>query len=284
MKNHFDVLVIGGGSGGLAHAQRASEYGASSAVVESGPLGGTCVNVGCVPKKVMWYGAHIAHSIHDAAGYGIDASISNIDWGVLKDRRDAYVRRLNDIHERLLRDNGVDYFNGHGRFVDAHTLRVGDETVTARHIVIATGGRPRIPDIPGAGLGIDSDGFFALEDCPATVAVVGSGYIGVELAGMFAALGAKVRQFVRYDAALRTFDPMIQDALKNALADAGVELVTKSVPESIRGEPGNLRLHTADGQSHGPFEQVLWAVGRDPSTDRIDIANAGVDLDDRGHV
>jgi glutathione reductase (NADPH) len=158
----YDLVVIGGGSGGLAHAQRAADYGASAAVVEKGPLGGTCVNVGCVPKKVMWYAAQQAHQFHHAADYGFDIEMRGHDWAGLKARRDAYIKRLNGIYQNNLDKRGVVYIAGRARFVDAHTLDVDGRRVEADRIVVATGGRPTVPDIPGAELGITSDGFFEL--------------------------------------------------------------------------------------------------------------------------
>jgi glutathione reductase (NADPH) len=154
LTNKYDLLVIGGGSGGLAHAQRAAEYGARAAAIEYGPLGGTCVNVGCVPKKVMWYAAETRHQLEHAADYGFDVNIKGHDWGALKARRDAYVKRLNGIYKNNLDKRGVDFIAGAAGFVDAHTLAVGDQEYRADRIVIATGGRPMVPDIPGAELGI----------------------------------------------------------------------------------------------------------------------------------
>src|SRR5690606_34554091 len=180
---HFDYVVIGGGSGGVATARRAAEYGAKVALVEAGRLGGTCVNVGCVPKKVMWYAADIASKLHDASGYGFAPHSPVFDWADLKTRRDAYIARLNGIYDTLLEKSGVTLVRGFGRFKDAHTVEVGDRLLSAPNIVIATGGQPVFPDIPGAELGISSDGFFALEHQPRRVAVVGSGYIAVEIAG-----------------------------------------------------------------------------------------------------
>jgi glutathione reductase (NADPH) len=197
LDNKFDLIVIGGGSGGIAHARRAAEYGASVAVVESGRLGGTCVNVGCVPKKVMWYAAGQMHHAAHAADYGFDMTVKGHDWSAVKERRDAYVARLNGIYERNLGNSGVTMITGAARFVDAHTVAVGNDEYSADRIVIATGGRPMVPDIPGAELGITSDGFFELGERPQRVLVVGSGYIAVELAGVFNGLGSDVQLVVR---------------------------------------------------------------------------------------
>ena len=185
----FDLISIGGGSGGLACAQRAAEYGAKAAVIESHRLGGTCVNVGCVPKKVMWNAAGVAQSLADAEDYGFDVEVGENDWPALKRKRDAYVLRLNGIYERNLQTKGVTLLRGAARFVNKNTVEVNGAFFTARHIVIATGGVATLPALPGAELGITSDGFFSLERRPKRVAVVGSGYIACELAGAFHELG-----------------------------------------------------------------------------------------------
>jgi len=181
LAEQFDLIVIGGGSGGIAHARRAAEYGARVAVIEYDRLGGTCVNVGCVPKKVMWYTAGQMHQLGHAADYGFDVSVNGHDWSALKANRDAYVKRLNDIYESNLDKSGVIYISGAASFVDEHTVAVGDEHYRGKRIVIATGGRPIVPAIPGADLGITSDDFFALEERPQRVLIAGSGYIAVEL-------------------------------------------------------------------------------------------------------
>ena len=284
MTEAFDLIALGGGSGGLACAQRAAQYGARAAVIEAGPLGGTCVNVGCVPKKVMWYAADLMHAVHDAPGYGISVSANGVDWAALKRDRDAYVHRLNEIYERNLDRRGVEWVSGYGRLVDPHTIEVGERRLTAPHIVIATGGRPRMPTLPGVQHGIDSDGFFALAQQPASVAVVGSGYIGVELAGVFASLGTKTDLMLRFDHPLRDFDPMLQDGALEALAGTGVSVVARFVTAAVEGEPGNLTLVSEDGKRSGPYEQIVWAIGRDPATGDIGLADAGVHIDNNGFV
>ena len=224
MTNRYDLLVIGGGSGGLAHAQRAAQYGANAAVVEYGPLGGTCVNVGCVPKKVMWYAAHHAQQFHHAPDYGFDVEVKGHDWSALKTRRDAYIERLNGIYENNLDKQGVTYIAGAASFVDANTVSVEGQEYEADRIVIATGGRPMVPDIPGAELGITSDGFFELEERPQRVLIAGSGYVAVELAGVFNALGSDVQLVVRKDGVLRSFDSMLSTQLMEAMDKNGIEL------------------------------------------------------------
>ena len=206
MNERFDLLVIGAGSGGIAHARRAAQYGARAAVVEYGPLGGTCVNVGCVPKKVMWQTADQAHHIEHAADYGFDIVVKGHDWSALKARRDAYILRLNGMYQNGLDSSDVKIIAGKARFVDAHTVAVGDAQYEADRIVIATGGRPTVPDIPGAEHGITSDGFFELESRPQRVLVAGSGYVAVELAGVLNGLGSETRVVVRKDSIIRNLD------------------------------------------------------------------------------
>lgn len=281
----FDLVVLGGGSGGLACAQRAVEYGAKVALVEAARLGGTCVNVGCVPKKVMWNAAQIAHAAHDAAHYGFDLSVGTHDWRALQEARDAYVLRLNGIYERNLANRKVELLRGHGRFTAAGEIRVGTTTLTAPQIVIATGGRPSIPAIPGAQLGITSDGFFALESRPQRVAIVGSGYIAVEIAGVFAALGSEVSLIIRQDRILRNFDTMLGDGLLKIMRDEGMSIVTAATPRAVeRDADGSLRLMTIDGRILGPFDSLIWAIGRDPVVEDIGLDRAGVRLDGSGHV
>ena len=284
MENEFDVLVIGGGSGGLAHAQRAAEYGARSAVVENGPLGGTCVNVGCVPKKVMWYTADHAHHFEHASDYGFDITVNGHDWGALKSRRDAYIKRLNGIYARNLENKNVRYIAGTGTFVDPHTVAVGDERYTAKHIVIATGGRPVIPPIPGAEHGITSDDFFELGERPRRVLISGSGYVAVELAGIFHALGSETRIAVRKEGVVRSFDPMLGSELMAAMRESGISITTGVMPERVEKGPDGLTLVAADGRGLGPVDCLLWAVGRAPNTEQLDLPAAGVGQDNRGFV
>jgi glutathione reductase (NADPH) len=281
---NFDLLVLGGGSGGLAHAQRAADYGMRVGVVESGPLGGTCVNVGCVPKKVMWYTAEHAHHLSHAADYGFDVEVKGHDWSVLKSRRDDYVQRLNGIYASNLDKRSVEYIAGHGSFRDPHTVTVGDREISAERILIATGGRPIVPDIPGAEHGITSDGFFELENQPRRVLVVGSGYIAVELAGILNALGSKTQVVVRKNGIVRSFDSMLGTELMKSMRAHGIAIDTGVVPEKIEKSDDGLVLTSQDGRSFGPVDCLIWAVGRTPNTEELNIDAAGVAMDARGFV
>ncbi|HSN51141.1 MAG TPA: glutathione-disulfide reductase [Woeseiaceae bacterium] len=284
MAKEYDLLVIGGGSGGLAHAQRAAEYGARAAVIEYGPLGGTCVNVGCVPKKVMWYAAGMQHHLDHAADYGFDVDVRDHDWASLKARRDAYVTRLNGIYENNLDKRGVDYIQGAAHFVDPHTLVVGDEHYRAERIAIATGGRPKVPDVPGAGYGIVSDDFFTLEERPQRVLIAGSGYIAVELGGVFNALGSDVNIVVRKDGIVRSFDAMLGEEVMEAMENSGIRFDTHVIPASIEKTGDGLVMTSEDGRRFGPVDCVLWAVGREPNSDTLRLDAAGVKTDAQGFI
>ncbi|QWA11383.1 glutathione-disulfide reductase [Sodalis ligni] len=285
MTRHYDYLAIGGGSGGIASINRAAMYGQKCALIEAKYLGGTCVNVGCVPKKIMWHAAQIAEAIKlYGPDYGFDTTINRLDWGTLVKSRSAYIDRIHQSYERVLGNNKVDVIEGFARFVDAHTVEVNGERITADHILIATGGRPSHIDIVGEEYGIDSDGFFALDAMPRRVAVVGAGYIAVELAGVLNALGAETHLFVRKHAPLRTFDPLIIDTLVEIMNAEGPTLHTGSIPESIvKNSDGSLTL-TLENGSEFIVDALIWAIGREPSTDNLNLAAAGVETDSNGYI
>lgn len=285
MSDTFDLLVIGGGSGGLAAAQRAAEYGARVALVESGLLGGTCVNVGCVPKKIMWNAAELARALQDAPDYGFRLEVLGHDWAQLKTHRDAYIHRLNAIYAANLAKRSIERVRGRARFLDAHTLEAAGRRLSAAHIIIATGGRPSYPSIPGSELGITSDGFFELGARPQRVAIVGSGYTAVELAGIFAGLGSDTSLILRTSGVLRSFDSMLGEAALEALRAAGVAIVTGAVPARLeRASGAQLQLHSADARRFGPFDALVWAIGRVAQVEELGLAQAGVSLDAHGYI
>ncbi len=284
MSGKFDVIVIGGGSGGLAFAQRAAEYGARAAVVEYKPLGGTCVNVGCVPKKVMWYAAHHRHEADLAASFGFTIDVRHHDWGLLKERRDAYVERLNGIYERNLANKSIEVIRGQAKIVDRQTIDVGGQTYETERLVIATGGRPIVPHIRGGELGITSDGFFELTERPQRVALVGSGYVAVEFAGVFAALGSETMVLTRKDGVLRSFDAMLREELHEAMADQGIDLQTGVIPHALEEGADGLELKAEDGRTFGPFDCVVWAVGRAPNTEELNLEGALIEADGYGFI
>ena len=280
----LDLLVLGGGSGGLAHAQKASEYDIKAAVIENGPLGGTCVNVGCVPKKVMWYTAQHAHYIEHARDYGFDVVTHGHDWSQLKEARDRYIARLNSIYAGNLTRRGVELIRGTARFLDAKTIDVDGRRYSADRIVIATGGYPIVPRLPGAELGFTSDGFFDLEVRPERVAIVGSGYVSVELAGVFNGLGSDTTVLIRKDGVLRSFDRMLGEELRTAMEAGGISFESSVLPQALEQTAGGLELVALDGRRFGPFDGVLWAVGRSPNTEDLDLDAAGVAYDASGFV
>src|SRR5215475_757066 len=262
MADQFDFVVIGAGSGGLASAQRAAVYGAKVAIIESGRLGGTCVNVGCVPKKVMWNAADIADGLEDASDYGFRLGVAEPhDWHQLKAKRDAYVARLNGIYENNLAKRHIEVIHGRARFLDSRTVEVADRKLTAPNILVAVGGRPMLPDIPGAELGITSDGFFDLDKRPDRVAVVGSGYIAIELTGILASLGAKATLVLRGHRALKDFDAMLGEAMLKIMRDEGIEVATNAWPHALeRTATCSLDLEVRDGRRLTPFDSVIWAI------------------------
>jgi glutathione reductase (NADPH) len=289
MTQHFDYLAIGGGSGGIASANRAAKLGKKAAVIEAKYIGGTCVNVGCVPKKAMWYAGQISDAIKYANDYGFSQYLSkgksSFDWSTLVTNREAYIERIHAAYQRGFDANKVTVINGFAKFVDKNTVEVDGELITADHITIATGGRPTIPTIEGAEHGIDSDGFFALTTQPQSVAVVGAGYIAVELAGVFYALGSETHLVVRKEKPLRGFDNMLSDTLVEQMAKHGPTLHNHSTPERIEKlNDGRLMVHLSNGKTIGPVDTLVWAIGREPATDNINIAATGITLDKRGFI
>jgi glutathione reductase (NADPH) len=285
MTKHYDLISIGGGSGGLSAAERAAVYGAKCAVIESGKMGGTCVNVGCVPKKVMWYGAEIAHALKNAPSYGYDINVYGFKWSKLVEAREAYIKGINDWYGNYLSDSNIDTITGSARFVDAKTLEVNGEYYSADHIVIAPGGVPLVPDTPGAELGITSDGFFALTEQPKRVAVVGAGYIAVELAGVLNALGSDVSLLLRREHFLNGFDAMLRDTLMEEMVNDGVTVMPNvSCTKVEKAADGTLTLSFPNGQTLTDIDQLIWAIGRTPNTAQLNLAAAGVAQDERGFV
>ncbi|NPE55028.1 glutathione-disulfide reductase [Dickeya dadantii] len=285
MTRHYDYLAIGGGSGGIASINRAAMYGKKCALIEAKYLGGTCVNVGCVPKKVMWHAAQIAEAIHHyGPDYGFDVTVNQFNWDTLLKNRSAYIDRIHQSYNNVLGKNQVEVIQGFARFVDAKTVEVNGERITADHILIATGGRPTRPSIPGAEYGIDSDGFFALTALPQRVAVVGAGYIAVEIAGVLNALGSEVHLFVRKHAPLRQFDPLIVDTLVEVMNTEGPALHTESIPRAVvKNADGSLTLQLESGHEQ-TVDCLIWAIGREPANDKINLDAAGVALNNKGYI
>ena len=281
---HVNLLAIGGGSGGLAVAQRAALHGCSAVVVEAEALGGTCVNLGCVPKKVLWHAAGILHHVHDAAGYGIALPEPQVDWAELRRRREAYISRLHGVYARNLEQRDVRHLKGRASFDGADRVRVGELCIRADHIVISTGGRPKWPELPGAELGLSSDDFFRLDALPARAAVVGSGYIAVELASLLHAFGVEVQLLFRHERLLREFDPLLGMTLAREFSADGITLVDRFVPSALKRQYGALKLLGEGGRQAQPVDAVFWAIGREPLTEGLELSRAGVHTDAAGFV
>lgn len=282
--DRYDLIVIGGGSGGIATANRAASYGAKVLLIEKRKLGGTCVNVGCVPKKVMWNAANMAESWHFAESYGFKLMPPDHDFGQLVAARDAYVERLNGIYAKNLQRNGVDVLQGEARLAARGQVELGGQLWHSDAILIATGGRPKRPPIPGGELGISSDQFFALKRPPAQVAVVGSGYIGVELAGILAALGSKVSLYSKDSRILHHFDSTLSDALQEEMGLQNIEVVLNyRLRKVARREDGRLELDAGPGHKPRIADELIWTIGREPIVD-IGLKELGVQLDDWGFV
>lgn len=285
MTRHYHYLAIGAGSGGIASANRAAMRGAKAAVIEAKAVGGTCVNVGCVPKKVMWYGAHIAEAIKYSNSYGFDLTQQGFDWATLVKNREAYIERIHAAYQRGFSSNGVDFIEGFARFVDNHTVEVNGELISADHITIAVGGRPSRPAIPGAELGIDSDGFFALTKQPTKAVVVGAGYIAVEIAGVLHALGTDTHLLVRGDRPLRNFDTDITDALLSRMQQDQLQLHTQAEVLKVEAAAEDrLTVHLKNGAILFNVDCLIWAIGREPATDHINLQAAGVIADEQGYI
>ncbi|ODV90492.1 hypothetical protein CANCADRAFT_57000 [Tortispora caseinolytica NRRL Y-17796] len=298
MSNKFDLVVIGGGSGGLATARRAAGvYGARAAIVECGPIGGTCVNVGCVPKKVMWSAAAMAESIKQAPGYGFDVTSKPFNWPEFVAKRTAYIHRLNGIYFKNLENDKVTYFHGKGYvrkeddlfLVDVRQEDGSVSTIKADRVVIATGSYPILPKTPGAELGITSNGFFELTEQPKTVLVVGAGYIGVELSGMLHALGSETHLMIRGDTVLRSFDEMIQTTITETYEKEGIKIhteVTKPIALSQLDSGKTLASYVdKDGKASTlEVDKVIWAIGRAPHTRSIGLEEIGVKMDETGYI
>ena len=290
MTKHYDYIAIGGGSGGIASVNRAASYGKKCAIIEVKHLGGTCVNVGCVPKKVMFYGAQIAEAInHYAPDYGFDVDVKKFDFAKLVESRQAYISRIHTSYDNVLAKNNVDVIRGFAKFVNKNTLEVTfadgtTEQVTADHILIATGGRPSIPAVKGAEYGIDSNGVFALTKLPKRAAVVGAGYIAVELAGVLNSLGVETHLFVRKHAPLRNFDPMMAETLIESMQQDGITLHTHAIPkEVLKNADGSVTLNLEDGRAQR-VDCLIWAIGREPATDKINLQAVGVETNERGFI
>ncbi|MCP4904743.1 MAG: glutathione-disulfide reductase [bacterium] len=280
----YDFFVIGAGSGGMRASRMAASYGARVAVAEEARLGGTCVNVGCIPKKLLVYASHFQEDFEDAAaGYGWSLGERSFDWATLIANKDREIARLNGIYDGLLDTAGVDQVLGRARLDGPHAVVVGERRITAEHILVATGGWPVRPDIPGAEWAITSNEAFELEAQPARILIVGGGYIAVEFAGIFRGLGSEVTQVYRGPLFLRGFDDDVRQALARAMRGKGIDLRFDCEVEAIEKTSGGL-LVSLSGGSRVEVDQVFYAIGRVPNVDGLGLDEVGVDRDDGGAI
>lgn len=284
MAYDFDLFVIGAGSGGVRAARFAAGFGARVAVAESRYLGGTCVNVGCVPKKLLVYGAHYSEDFEQAKGFGWSAGEAKFDWPTLISNKDREIHRLNDIYRNLLVNSGVTLFEGHAKLRDPHQIEINGHTYSAEHILIATGGWPQVPDFPGCEHAITSNEAFFLKQLPKRIVVVGGGYIAVEFASIFNGLGAEVTQLYRGELFLRGFDGAVRTHLQQELTKRGIDLQFNSDIERIDKQvDGSLKVSLKDGRQL-TADCVFYATGRRPMLDNLGLENTRVKLDKGGYI
>lgn len=279
----YDLFVIGAGSGGVRGARMAAAAGAKVGICEEYRVGGTCVLRGCIPKKLMVYASHFHHDIEDARRYGWSVEGTQFDWHTLIANKDKEIDRLNGVYLRLLDQSGVTLYPERGVLEDPHTIRLGDDKVTAKHILIATGGWPTVLDIPGAKHGITSNEVFHLERQPKRVVIVGGGYIAVEFAGIFNGLGSEVVQLYRSTQILRGFDEDVRDHLAEEIRNSGIDLRVNTNVTKLKKRDGGLDLELTSDE-HITADCVLFATGREPATNDLGMDNAGVGMADDGSI
>jgi glutathione reductase (NADPH) len=279
----FDMITIGAGSGGVASSRRAASYGARVAICEDSRVGGTCVIRGCVPKKLLVYGSHFREEFEDAAGFGWTVPEPRLDWAALIAAKNREIDRLNAVYIRMLRDAGVQLIEGRGKVVDPHTVEIGNRSYTARHILVAVGARPLVPEIHGIEHGITSDEALELTELPRRIVIIGGGYIGVEFAGIFNAAGVVVTMCIRGDTVLRGFDEDIRSALSNEMRKKGIDIRSETIVEDIEKRADALSVMTRAGEMIDA-DVVLAATGRVPNTRHLGLEAAGVAVDKDGAV
>ena len=282
----FDLLVLGGGSGGIASAVRAARHGAKVAVIEENHLGGTCVNLGCVPKKIMFNASMIAETLRKSSDYGFKSVNIKLDWQTLVSKRNAYIERLRENYARRFSEYNMTYLRGTGVFVDGNTINVDGQTYQAEHIIIATGSEPLLPDaLEGIKYAIDSDGFFSLTARPNKVAVIGSGYIGVELAGLLHSLGAETHLLIRGERPLTRFDTMLGETLLEMMKQQGIQVHLNYHAQSIiMQKDGRKAIKCHSDSMISDLDTVIAAVGRSPRTFDLNLDALGIAKNKHGFV
>jgi glutathione reductase (NADPH) len=282
-KYDYDLITIGAGSGGVRASRRAAAMGKRVAVIENLRVGGTCVMRGCVPKKLLVIGSHFADDFEDAPGYGWTVPETSFDWSALVAAKAQELDRLEGIYHRILSDAGVEEITGTGKIADAHTVEVDGKAHSAETILVCTGGWPHLPDVPGIEHAITSNEALDLEDLPKRIAIVGGGYIAVEFAGIFNALGAQVTEIIRAPQILRGFDEDVRDVLAEEMKKKGITILSKTVVERIERASGSLTLHFSSGETL-EVDTVMYATGRKPNTKDIGLEEAGVGLNEKAAI
>lgn len=284
-KKVFDLIVLGGGSGGIACAVRAAKHGAKVAVIEARHLGGTCVNLGCVPKKIMFNASQLAEWMHKSYDYGFSSPAVKLDWCKLVNHRNQYIERLRLLYLKRFKEHQIQSIQGLGFFVAPDTINVNDTLYQAKHIVIATGGEPALPSIKGIQHVIDSDGFFSLIKAPSKVAIIGSGYIGVELAGILNALGSETHLLMRGDKPLSHFDDMLGSTLMEIMKKQDLNIHAQhEVQEVILQSNGKKTIVCHNGKILSDMDVVITAIGRKPNSSHLNLNKAQVRVDKKGYI
>lgn len=279
----YDLFTIGAGSGGVRASRLAAATGARVAVAEKRHLGGTCVNLGCIPKKLMSHAAHFLDDFEDAEFYGWDARVEGFDWARLIENKDREIARLNGVYEQLLQSAGVEIHEGHARLVDPHTVEVAGKTYTSKNVLVVTGGWPVVPNVPGAELAVTSNEMFHLKEQPKRILIVGGGYIAVEFASILNALGTEVTLVHRRPAVLRGFDEDVRTTLTEQLAARGIDMRMERTIERLDRVDSGISATLSDGTTL-EVDKVLCAVGRRPNTETVGLRELGVKLNDRGAI
>lgn len=284
MSDNLDLIVLGGGSAGLASALRAARHGARATLLDPGDIGGTCVHRGCVPKKALWFAAQLAQAQQRAVDYGFDSKPGALDWAAFRRLRDDYIDNIEKRYRQRLHEQDITVINQAGHFVSADTVELADGSrLRAPHVVIATGARPRELSVPGFELGMVSDDMFLIDALPRRIAIAGSGYVAVEFAGLLRALGAEVDLLVR-DAVLGSFDAALVETLMERMKAQGVRIIEDTEVTGVRREHQDLTLDSGNGGTYGPYDALLWAVGRVPNVEDLGLEQIGVETDKHGHV
>jgi glutathione reductase (NADPH) len=285
MTQCYELIVIGAGSGGLAAAKNAASLGAKVALIEKDMIGGTCVNLGCVPKKIMWYAGNLVEASHYGHDYGFDFQTHLPDFSTLVSHRQRYISSLNQLYAKQIEQHNIAYIKGQAQFLDQKTIKVNDQFLHGDHIIIATGCSPVMPDMPGAEFCIDSNGFFALTSVPKKIALIGAGYVATELASILNLAGAKVSLLLRYSTLLRDFDSVISDSLMKIMSEQGINILPNHPVDKVtRDNHGLLSLHCHNKIALSELDCVLYAIGRKPRSKDLNLSAAGVRSNKEGFI